>query len=101
MRRLVMTMAMVITLVVAVALPAFAPVEKFTFNDVLLPDGQTGEIEAAVKVLKDKDDSINCSYFTDDYVESLGYYFDFVEPAPLDPDAVLEFCLGNFDERSS
>lgn len=85
----------------ALALPAYAPKEKFTFNDVELPNGQIGEIEADVKLHKNKDDSVTCTYFTDDYRESLGYYFQFIEPAPLDPDAVREFCLDNFDERFS
>ncbi|MFP3915456.1 MAG: hypothetical protein ACLFWM_11320 [Actinomycetota bacterium] len=83
------------------ALPALAPNEKFTFEDVTLPDGQTGEIEAGVKVLKNKDDSITCSYFSDDYEESLGYYFAHVQPAPLEGGTVLDFCLDNFDERHS
>lgn len=100
MRKLAITSGLVIALVATLALPAFAPVEKFTFNDVLLPNDEVGEIEASVKVHRNKDDSVNCSYFADDYAESLGYYFDFVEPAPLDPDAVLEFCLDNFSERS-
>lgn len=74
---------------------------KFSFNDVVLPDGQTGEIEAGVKLLKNKPDSVTCGYFTDDYQDSLGYYFDFHEPAPTDADAVLEICLEEFDERQT
>lgn len=101
MRRVITVVCTALLLVGVVASPAWAPVEKFTFNDVILPDGQTGEIEASVKVLKNKDDSVNCSYFTDDYQESLGYYFDHVEPAPLDRDSVLEFCLDNYDRRQT
>jgi hypothetical protein len=101
MPRLITIVCTVVLLVGTLALPAYAPVEKFSFDDVTLPDGQIGEIEASVKVLKNKDDSINCSYYTDDYRESLGYYFDFVEPAPLDSQSVLDFCLDNFDERSA
>lgn len=52
-----------------------------------------------MKLLKNKDDSVTCSYFTDDYRDSLGYYVDNVEPAPVDAEAVLQFCLDNFDER--
>ncbi len=74
---------------------------KFSFNDVVLPDGQTGEIEAGVRLSKNKPDSVTCGYFTDDYRESLGYYFDFHEPAPTDPDAVLAVCLAEFDERNT
>lgn len=71
---------------------------KFTFNDVDV-DGLTLEIEAGVKVLKNRPDSVTCSYFTDDYQDSLGYYFDFYEPAPVDAEAVLAICVAGFDER--
>lgn len=101
MRRMVTVVLTVMGLVGILALPAYAPVEKLTFNDVTLPDGQTGEIEASVKLLNNKDDSVTCTYFTDDYQESLGYYFDHVEPAPIGAEAVLQFCLDNFDERSA
>ncbi|MPZ53442.1 MAG: hypothetical protein GEU79_12045 [Acidimicrobiia bacterium] len=98
MRRSLVFMILAIV-VVATALPALASGDKFTFNDVVLPDGQVGEIEAGVKLLKNKPDKVTCSYFTDDYGESLGYYFDFHEPAPTDADAVLDICLAEFDER--
>lgn len=84
-----------------VAAPASAKTVKYTFNDVQLPDGQTGEIEATVKDQKNKADSVYCGYFSDDYAESLGYYYDTVEVAPADADAVLEWCLDEFDERVS
>lgn len=79
---------------------AGAKKEKFTFNDVEL-DGQTGEIEASVKTAKNKDDSVTCTYFTDDYEENLGYYFKALEVAPTDRDAVGEFCIENFGARHS
>lgn len=101
MRKLALTVGLVIALVGALALPAYAPNEKYTFNDVQLTDELTGEIEASVKIQKNKDDSITCSYFTDDYEESLGYYFEFVEPAPLDAETVKQFCLDHFDDRFS
>lgn len=101
MRKLAITVGLVVALVGALALPAYAPKEKHTFNDVQLTDELTGEIEASVKIQKNKDDSIACSYFTDDYEESLGYYLEFVEPAPLDAESVLEFCLEHFDDRFS
>ena len=85
--------------VLLAAQAAAASVTKFTFNDVTLPDGQVGEIEASVKILKNKPDSVTCSYFTDDYQESLGYYFDFHEPAPTESDAVVQICLDGYDER--
>lgn len=99
MRRLITVLTAVVLLVGVVALPAWAPVEKLTFEDVTLPNDQTGEIEANVKVMKNKADSINCSYFADEYEESLGYYFEFVEPASTDANEVLQFCLDNFSER--
>ena len=99
MRRSITLSVTVLLLVGALAPPAFPPVEKFSFTDVTLPDGQRGEIAASVKVLKNKADSVNCSHYSDDFQASLGYYFDFVEPAPLDAGAVLDFCLDNYDER--
>ena len=93
--------AVIAALLGLLALPALGGVSKVTFNDVVLPDGQVGEIEAAVKVLKNKDDSVNCTYFTDDYATGLGYYFDFEEPAVTEPAEVLQFCLDHYDERST
>lgn len=101
MRRSVTIVVTAMLLVFALALPALAPVEKFIFNDVTFPDGQIGELAASVKVHPNKDDSINCSYYSDDFLASFGYYFEFVEPAPLDADVVLQFCLDEFDERNT
>lgn len=36
---------------------------------------------------------------SDDWEENLGYYSNFYEPAPTDPDVVLAICRDNFDER--
>lgn len=77
---------------------------KYTFNDVVLTDADgsqiVGEIEAGVKDTKNQT-SINCSYFSDDYVESLGYYFDASPvPSPTESD-VLDFCLEEFPNRNS
>lgn len=99
MRRVVTIAFTIMILMGIMALPAYAPAEKFTFEDVQLPDGQTGEIEANTKSMKNKDDSVYCGYFTDDYGESLGYYFAPVNAAPLGPEIVLEYCLDNFDDR--
>lgn len=44
---------------------------KFTFNNVTLPDGQTGEIEAGSRI-NNKSEITVCWYFTDDYGEWLG-----------------------------
>ena len=104
MRRQVLALAgaiLVAATMVLAAPAAGAQNTKFTFNDVTLPDGQTGEITAGVRVLKNKPDSVTCGYFTDDYRASLGYYFDFHEPAPTDADDVLAVCLEEFDERQT
>jgi hypothetical protein len=69
---------------------------RWLVNDVTYPDRTTGEIEATVKDTN-KNDLTTCSYFSDDYQASLGYYSD--EVVFADPAAVLEFCLDNFDER--
>ncbi|HEX6238506.1 MAG TPA: hypothetical protein VFZ68_15000 [Acidimicrobiales bacterium] len=101
MRRSVLALAGTVVAVAVMVLgapSAGAQNVKFTFNDVAL-DGQTVEIEAGVKILKNKPDSVTCSYFTDDYQDSLGYYFDFHEPAPVEADEVLAICIAEFDER--
>lgn len=101
MRRLFIATVMAAMVLGLVAQPGLASATKYTFNDVKLPNGETGEIEANVKTKKNKDDSVYCGYFTDDYEESLGYYFDFYGSAPTDRDRVLEICLDHFDERNS
>lgn len=84
---------------VVCAVPAAAKVTKFTFNDVMYPDGTTGEIEASVKSTN-KSHLTYCGYFSDDYQESLGYYEEFSEAtASTDPGEVESFCLESFDER--
>lgn len=88
---------------IAVALAptaASAAVNKVTFNDVVLPDGQVGEITANTKETN-KDSSVYCGYFTDDFREFLGYYFAFVGTVPADDDALLALCLERFDQRNS
>lgn len=69
---------------------------KYTFNDVTI-DEQVVEIEAAVKTNK-KNDFSKCTYFTDDYEESLGYYEDDVDAGDSAAE-VLDFCVNHFDER--
>jgi hypothetical protein len=83
------------------AAPAAANSPKHTFNDVLLPNDQQGEIEATVHIKRNRPDSITCSYFTADYQESLGYYFAEEESAPSDSDAILAYCLDRFEHRHS
>lgn len=88
-------------IVVALLLPAAIATAstKFTFNDVTLPDGTTGEIEASSKIHPNKGDVFTtCSYYSDDYLTYLGYYTS-SEFASEDADAVLAFCLENFEAR--
>jgi hypothetical protein len=78
---------------------ASAAVTKITFNDVVLPDGRIGEITANTKASRNREDSYYCGYFTDNFQESLGYYFNFLEPAPASDEELLALCLARFDRR--
>ena len=98
MRRMLLLAATVLC-AVGLAIPtAHASTVKFEFENVTFPDGTTGFIYASVKTHKSKSDSVTCTYQSSDR-QSLGYYLEFVEPAPSDPDAVLDICLESFDER--
>ena len=103
MRRTILVAAMVV-LVPLSANTATAKVTKYTFNDVVLTvaDGTeiTGEIEASVKDVN-KRTTMYCGYFTDDYMESLGYYFDDSPVAEPTESDVLNFCLEEFPKRST
>lgn len=101
MRRLVTTITATALLIMALALPGIASTQKFSFNDVTFPNGQAGEIEATLKLQKNKDDSVYCGYFSADYQDSLGYYFQFVDSPPLDASSVQEFCLNHFNDREA
>ena len=85
------------------ATPASAKVTKYTFSDVVLTEADgteiTGEIEASIKDVN-KRTTMYCGYFTDDYMESLGYYFDDSPVADPTESDVLEFCLEEFPNRS-
>ena len=74
-----------------------AAVTKYSFNDVEI-NGIIVEIEASVKD-NNKGAFSQCTYFSDDYQEALGYY-----SAPIvagdTAEEVLEFCAENFDERT-
>ena len=99
MRRTLTSLAGTAT-VVALAIPvANAATTKFEFEDVTFPDGQTGTIYASVKDMKNKDDNVYCQYQSSEH-EHLGYYLEFVESAPTDANAVLQFCLDNYDWRT-
>lgn len=78
--------------------------EKFTFEGVTLEDGdlvvRNAVVEAAVKdKKKDKNDWTNCSYFTEDWRESLGSYGEAVVPGDGSAEAVEAFCVDRFSER--
>lgn len=98
MRRSLMTWLMAWLVTGLLAPAATARNHKHLFDDVTLPDGRQGEIEATVKVQK-KTDSVTCNYFVDPNRTVVGYYFKQVEPAPTDPDDVLDFCLEWYEER--
>lgn len=54
-----------------------------------------------MKVQKNKADSVNCSYFTEDYEEHLGSHFETdvdLDGAIPDADDVLGICEANFSE---
>lgn len=79
-------------------------VDKFTFEGVTLEDGdlvvEDAVVEAAVKdKKKDENDWTNCSYFTEDWQESLGSYGENVVPGDGGADAVEAFCVDRFSER--
>lgn len=96
--------AAVVLLVPMSANTASAKATKFTFNDVVLTDADgtqvTGEIEASVKAVN-KRTTMYCGYFTDDYMESLGYYFDDSPVAEPTESDLLDFCLEWFPNRST
>lgn len=78
--------------------------EKLTFVGVTLEDGdqvvENAVVEAAVKdKKKDKNDWTNCSYFTEDWEESLGSYGENAVPGDGGTDAVESFCVDRFPDR--
>lgn len=95
-KRLILVTLMIL-LTLALTTTALAKNTKYTFNDVVI-DSEVLEIEAGVKA-NNKNDYSNCSYFADDYAESLGYYAD-KEFAGDTADEVLDFCVDNFENRS-
>lgn len=84
---------------VAFVLPGSAQAKntKYTFNDVMIGE-EVVEIEAGVKETN-KADYSNCNYYTDDYIEFLGYYQEAVSAGDT-ADEVLAFCVENFDNRT-
>jgi len=92
---------LVILVLIGVLVPAVAQaaVNKFSFNDVIFPDGTLGELEAGSKITQ-KSTFTSCSYFSDDYADYLGY-FQSGEFASEDAAEVLAFCLAHYDERET
>lgn len=90
-----------VVLLVAFALPlsvAAGDHIKATANDVTFSNGTTGELEVGSKITGNDSSYTTCSYFSDDYTESLGY-FESAEFASTDSDAVITFCLQHFEDR--
>jgi hypothetical protein len=103
-RRILAIAVTALVLVPLSANTASAKVTKYTFSDVVLTDADgtqiTGEIEASVKDVN-KRTTMYCGYFTDDYMESLGYYFDDSPVAEPTESDLLDFCLEEFPNRST
>lgn len=74
-----------------------AAVTKYTFNDVDT-DGMIVEIEASVKD-NNKGKFSQCTYFSDDYEDALGYYSDAIVAGDT-AEEVLAFCVEHFYERT-
>jgi hypothetical protein len=96
-KKTLFVMSLLIILTLALATVAQAKNTKYTFNDVQIGE-QTLEITAGVKETNQNDYS-NCSYFSDDFQESLGYYADDVIAGDT-AEEVLDFCVSNFDNRT-
>src|SRR5690606_9893513 len=89
-------------LAASVGRPQFAKAGgKFTFLDVVFPDGTTGIIAAGTKAVN-KGTFTQCSYYSPDWEEYLGGFGDDTLAAAdvENPDAVLAYCLSHFQDRS-
>lgn len=100
-RRIVPVLLLALVLVPVLGGAAWGGVEKFTFTDVTLVDGETvitcAVIEANIKQTNKRTTGY-CGYFTDGYAESLGYYFnDFSQEA--NAENLLAFCERWFPDR--
>lgn len=99
MRRFLTLVTSAAAAVVLAAPMAHASTTKFEFHDVeLSAEVQDATIYATVKTMKKKPDNVYCGYATNDW-QPLGYYLEFVEPAPTEADNVRAFCVMNFDDR--
>lgn len=96
-RKILPITTLLLLLIFATTVAVQAKNTKYTFNDVTIGD-QIVEIEAGVKDNKNSDFS-QCTYFSDDYAEALGYYSDAVV-AGESVEEVLDFCVEHFDERT-
>lgn len=79
---------------------AHASATKYKFEDATFPDGQTGTIHASTKTMDNKPDFVYCGYMSSSF-QSLGYYDEFVEPAPSTAEAVEQFCLSHYNDRET
>jgi hypothetical protein len=68
-KRILPLTALLLVLMFATTIAVQAKSNKYTFNDVAIGE-RTIEIEAGVKTTN-KSNYTNCSYFSDDYADSL------------------------------
>lgn len=93
----IVTLALVLFAVSVV--PTFAAVlTKYTFNDVVFSDSTLGELETSVKKTR-QGYYTTCNYYSDGYVEYLGYYSD-TQNVGSDSETVLNYCLEEYSNRS-
>lgn len=85
-----------ILIILVLATTVQAANTQYTFNDVEIGE-QIVEIEASVK-MTNKSDFSTCSYYSDDYMEYLGYYQEAVSAGNTAADA-LDFCVAHFGDR--
>ncbi|HXG91128.1 MAG TPA: hypothetical protein VNN73_02010 [Blastocatellia bacterium] len=78
---------------------AFAGITfKYTFPDVMYPDGQKGTIQAAVK--QNKNGTVTtCSYFSDPNNQYLGQ-FQGTDNTSTDAVVVRDYCLSHYADRT-
>lgn len=98
MRRFLLTAAATVAALVLAVPAAQASTTKYEFHDVTFSNGEQGTIYATAKTMNKKPDNIACTYHSSDH-QALGYYLEFVEPAPTSAAAVRDFCIAHFDER--
>ncbi|MDX1612841.1 MAG: hypothetical protein R3300_00950 [Candidatus Promineifilaceae bacterium] len=95
MHKKILIVTTLLLLSLALASVVQAKTTKYTFSAVI--NEQPVEIEASVKTTKKSDYSV-CAYYAADYADYLGQYADDVVAGDT-AEAVLDFCVDNFDDR--